>query len=164
MAEEETKVRMTFDSLPPPPRLSSRNSPNSGTRHRPQENVKPARKRKNEVSNKHLARSKVWHVNENRKCSLKMQIRIRIFKPNMKKARFSKYQRSIVTGALKHYENQPRSVERLQSSSLRHYSVLQRMNTMTLQWIRPHSFRPLKKRAQYLSRPRSRDGGGECSI
>ena len=51
----------------------------------------------------------------------------------MKKARFSKDQRSIATGALKHNENQSRGVERLQSSSLHHYSVLQRMNTMTLQ-------------------------------
>ena len=63
----------------------------------------------------------------------KTQIRIRTFTPNLKKARFSKDQRSIVTGALKHYENQSRSVERLQSSSLHRYSVLQRIITMTPQ-------------------------------
>ena len=51
----------------------------------------------------------------------------------MKKAQFSKDQRSIVTGALKHYENQSRGVERLRSSSLHRYSVLQRIITMTLQ-------------------------------
>lgn len=146
---------MTFDSLPPPPRLSSRNSPNSGTRHRPQENVKPARKRKKwslfQINIFLDQKSGMWMRN----------MQSKNLHQTWKKPRFSKDQRSIISGALKHYENQSRSVERLRSSSLHHYSVLQRMNTMTLQWIRPHSFLPLKKRAQYLSTiyPKIKDRG-----